>query len=245
VIEQKLVVGRYLELNTPQPVNAGPAVNGFQEVNRQIIHINESKYSAAPVSANNPIAGFAPNLQQRMQIGLQRAGETVQSKINVQRTSATAPGQSPKIHRNFTWLEWLPGVVSEIRPNGVDVLTGPMTGCWVTSYIRNGVHYVGHVGTDMAPNTPNSLAAKAAWNNYVAGVPISAYSGFNPFNDPWTHGPVPQAQPGEANRKTFALVTVEGHFYTVIAYPQANKPSRIRIAGIQRNYSSLPVNGRV
>ena len=197
------------------------------------------------MQANNALQGFNPNFQQRVEIGFQRVGQNVQSQFNRQRTSDVGVGHSPKVHRNFAWLEWLPGVVSEIRPNGVDILTGPMTGCWVTSYLRRGIRYVGHVGTDMAPNTPNSLAAKAAWNNFATGAQIGAYTGFNPFNDPWINGPMPVQQAGEANRKTFALVTAEGHFYTVIAYPQASRPTRIRIAGIQRNNPSLPVNGQI
>jgi hypothetical protein len=74
---------------------------------------------------------------------------------------------------------------------------------------------------------------------------MTAYSGFNPFNDPWAGGPVPLGQPGESARKTFALVTAAGTFHTVIAYPQVNKPTRIRIAGIQQNFSSLAQNGQI
>jgi hypothetical protein len=186
MIEQKLIVGRYLELNTPAPAFAGPAVAGFQEVNAVV-----------------------------------------------------------KTHRNFVWLEWLPGFVSEVQPGGMDVLTGPMSGCWITSYLRGVVHYIGHVGTENLPTSANSIAARNAWNAFAAGVPIGAYSGFNPFNDPWIGGPVPAGLPGESARKTFALVTAAGTFHTVIAYPQLNKPTRIRIAGIQQNFSSLPQNGQI
>lgn len=245
MIEQKLIVGRYLELNTPVPVNARPAANGFQEVTRQILHISKSSSKSAPMAPNNPMAGFNPTFKQKMEIGFQRAGQHVQSQMDRQRTSNVGTGHSPKVHRNFAWLEWLPGVVSEVRPNGVDILTGPMSGCWITTYLRNGVRYVGHVGTDMTPTTPNSIAARTAWNNYACDAQIGAFSGFNPFNDPWTNGAMPAALPGESNRKTFALVTTEGHFYTVIAYPQASQPTRIRIAGIQRNTPSLPVRGQI
>jgi hypothetical protein len=149
-----------------------------------------------------------------------------------------------KAHRNFAWLEWLGGLVSEVRPNGMDVFTGPMSGCWIMSYQRGGVPYIGHVGTVNEHGDPLSIAARSAWNTFAAGVPMGSCLGFNPFNDPWV-GAVPGSQPGEANRKTFALVTAAGTFHTVITYPQANKPSRIRIAGIQQNLSSLPANGQI
>jgi hypothetical protein len=245
MIEQKLIVGRYLELVTPAPVNAGPAVLGFQELNRVVLHIAESESSAAPVAPPNPRPGFNPTLRQRAAIGLQRAGQQIESQFDRQRTSTTGVGAVAKAHRNFAWLEWLPGFVSEVRPAGLDVLTGPMSGCWITAYLKGGVHYIGHVGTDMLHNTPNSIAARNAWNTFAAGVPMGAYSGFNPFNDPWIGAPVPGPMAGEAARKTFALVTAAGTFHTIIAYPQVNKPTRIRIAGIQQNRSSLPANGQI
>ena len=244
MIEQKLIVGRYIELNTPRPVMVGPPVNGFQEVTPVVLHIAESASSAAPVSANNPVPGFNPTFKQKAEIAFQRAGEHIQSQFQRQRVSTTGVGQVAKAHRNFLWLEWLGGLVSEVRPNHMDVLTGPMSGCWIVSYLRGGVHYVGHVGTVMTPTDALSIAARTAWNNFAAAAPIGAYSGFNPFNDPWV-GPVPGPLPGEAARKTFALVAAGGTFHTIIAYPQANKATRIRIAGIQQNTSSLPANGQI
>ena len=244
MIEQKLIVGRYLELNTPTPVNAGPAANGFQEVTSVVLHIEESEYLASPVTPNNPVHGFNPTLAQKAKIGAQRAREHASSQLHRQRTSATGVGAVAKARRNFVWLEWLGGLVSEVQPNGVDVLTGPMSGCWIMEYMRAGVPYVGHVGTVMTALDPLSVAARNSWNAFAAGIPLGARSGFNPFNDPWV-GVVPGPQPGEAARKTFALVTAAGTFHTVITYPQANRPTRIRIAGIQQNPSTLPANGQI
>jgi hypothetical protein len=153
-----------------------------------------------------------------------------------------------KAHRNFAWLEWMRGVVSEIRPQGIDVLTGPMTGCWITSYVRGGVHYIGHVGTEDFPTSPNSIKARNAWNTFAASVPMGAYSGFNPHRDPWNGAPVLPPEPGEISPpKKFALVTSAGTFHTIVAYALQEKKTvtRIRIAGIQQNRSSLPQNGQI
>jgi hypothetical protein len=244
MIEQKLIVGRYLELNTPTPAFAGPAVNGFQEVARVVLHIEQSESMSTPVGPMNVMPGFNPTFKQQVQIGMQRAGQHVQAQFDRQRTSTTGVGAVAKAHRNFIWLEWLPGFVSEVQPQGMDVLTGPMTGCWITAYIRNGIHYIGHVGTENLPTSANSIAAKNAWNTFARGVPMGAFSGFNPTGDPWTAAPV-QPLPGETARKTFALITSDGTFHTVVGYSQVGKPSRIRIAGIQQNRSSLPQNGQI
>lgn len=244
MIEQKLIVGRYLELNTPPPALAGPAVNGFQEVNPIVLHIDKSESSSAPVTPPNPIHGFNPTVMQQAQIGLQRTGEQIKAQFDRQKVSSTGLGAVAKAHRNFVWLEWIGGVVSCIQPHGIDVLTGPMSGCWIVSFLQGGAHYIGHVGTVMTATDANTIAARAAWNNFAGANPRISYSGFNPFNDPWV-GAVPAAQAGEAARKTFALVSTAGTFYTVITYPQINKPNRIRIAGIQQNTDSLPPNGLI
>lgn len=243
MIEQKLIVGRYIELNTPQPTWVGPAAAGFREQNRLIMHIDESESSAAP------IPGFSfPNapLKTQVQLGLQKTAAQVQSQFNRQRVSATGVGQVAKAHRNFLWLEWVPGIVNEVQPLGIDVFTGPMSGCWIVSYMRNNVHYVGHIGTEDDPNTQNSLNAKNSWNAFAAGVPMGAYSGFNPKRD-WV-GPVPLPIAGDASvgrEKFFALVAADGTYHSVCTYPQVNKATRIRIAGIQPFHSTLPQNGQI
>lgn len=244
MIEQKLIVGRYIELVTPPPVFAAAAVNGFREQTAVVLHIEESESLAAPVQASVTMPGFNPTLKQQVAIGLQKTGDQVKAQFDRQRVSATGVGAAAKVHRNFVWLEWMGGIVNEIQPNGLDVLTGPMSGCWIVSYLRGGVHYIGHVGTVMTHADADSIAARNAWNTFAAGVPMGSYSGFNPFNDPWV-GAVPVALPGESARKTFALVTAAGNFYTVITFPQLNKPTRIRIAGIQQNVSTLPANGQI
>ena len=245
MIEQKLIVGRFIELNTPVPVNAAYAAPaGFQPLNRIVLHIEQSESEAKPSTPSNPLPGFNPSLTQKAEIFAKQTAEKIQNQFDRQRTSGTGLGAVAKAHRNFLWQEWIPGLVSEVEMAGVDVLTGPMSGCWIMSYVRNNTRYVGHVGTDNLPTTANSIAAKAAWNAYVAGAAPGSFSGFNPFNDPWA-GPVPQQLPGESARKTFALVTALNVFHTVICYPQTNKPTRIRIAGIQTNNPTLPANGLI
>jgi hypothetical protein len=240
MIEQKLIVGRYIELNNPTPTWVGPAAAGFREQNRIVMHIAESESSAAPTpSFNFPNA----SLGTKIQLGMQKTAADIKSQFARQRVSTTGVGAVAKGRRNFVWLEWVPGIVNEVQPQGTDVFTGPMSGCWITSYVRNGVHYVGHVGTDLDSTTQNSIDATGAWNRYAAGVPMGTYSGFNPFRD-WNGGTPPQL-PGENAVKFFGLVAADGTFHIVVTYPQGNKLNRIRIGGIQQIRSTLPQNGQI
>lgn len=241
MIEQKLIIGRYLELGTWPPTLVGAAANGMQEVTSVVRHIEESGSVGAPVTPFNPI-----NMSLRAQIGVRlgQAKEAVENQFtNRQRVSGTSTGAVAKTYRNFVWLEWLGGVVSMVQPGAVDVLTGPMSGCWITSFLRNGTRHVGHVGTVMTAADPLSVAARTAWNNFAQGLQMGAMSGFNPFND-W-NGAFPLPQPGDGAMKTFAVVTTINTFYTLVTFSQANKPSRVRIAGLQQIQPTLPNNGQI
>lgn len=57
---------------------------------------------------------------------------------------------------------------------------------------------------------PDTVAAKAAWNNFAARQPLGPCTGFDPFNDAYALRPA--ALPGESALNTFALVTGAGQF---------------------------------
>lgn len=241
MLEQKLIVGRYIELGIWPPVLAGAAVNGFQRVTSVVRHLEESASVGAPNAPLNIPAGAS--LRQKFDIRAAQARGMVQNQFNRQRVSGAGVGASAKMHRNFVWLEWLGGWVSEVQPGGVDVLTGPMSGCWITSYLRNGVRCVGHVGTVMNAADPQSVAARTAWNNFAQGLQMGAMSGFNPFND-W-NGAFPAHQAGDGAAKMFALVTSGGAFYAVATFSQAQRANRLRIAGIQQIQPTLRNDGQI
>ncbi len=189
-----------------------------------------------PVQTNNgaAAAGF-----QRLNSCLLHINESTRAYgLFGTKTSTTGAGHVAKAHRNYQWLEWRPGFVSEVAQNHFDVLTGPMSGCWITRYMRGGVQCVGHVGTEHSAASPNSVAAKAAWNGFRAGA-VGAVTGFNPFND-WV-APYPAMNHGKDGApKVFGLVTNTGQFYSVFTYPLLAAPTTIRIAGIQQVANTLP-----
>ena len=100
--------------------------------------------------------------------------------FNKTRTSGILPGQTlnaTKAHRNFRWLHWQPGKVTYLPLAGSDILTGPMSGCWIVIFNMAGVPYVAHIGT-YDPGSPATLQVKAAWAAaFTAGVvqPIAAF----------------------------------------------------------------------
>jgi hypothetical protein len=242
MIEQKLIVDRYLDFVVPTPTFVGPAAAGFREQNPVLLHIEESELSTAPFNPNTFPAAFTPSLKDKAKLALQNAGPQIKSALDIQRTSALGGGHVAKAHRNFVWLGWVPGIVNEIRPNGMDILTGPMSGCWITSYMKGGLQYIGHVGTEDDPNTANSIAAKGAWNTWAAGVFMGSYSGFKPTAD-WV-GAAPPQKSGEFKNKTFGLVTADGDFHIVVGY-QIGSSNRIRIAGIQKTKATLAENSQI
>lgn len=241
---EKLLVGRYLEFNFPPPQLLGPPVKQFQEVSKIMLHLNPPSSEAKPVESK-PLTSMENQtitLQQKLSHLKRQAVDRIGSQFDRQAVSMVKMGETSKEYRNFAWLEWLPGVVSIVKADGRDVLTGPMSGCWVGSIMRGGIRYVAHVGTDMTATTPNSIAAKAGWNSFVGSAPRHAFSAFNPFDATLTSA-LPPAQPGDAPRKCFALVTAQDEFYAIVAYPLVSRPQRMRIALVQKVADSLPPMG--
>jgi hypothetical protein len=139
------------------------------------------------------------------------------------RISSVATGQitkAGKVHRNFKFLPWYQGDIAETALD-YDVLTGPMSGCILTSYIRAGHPVVGHIGTvtvtAAVPATINTNV-KAVWTAFANAHPGDVIGGFNP-----TGGSVaahPKFQPGDVGGETWGLLTTDGRFYAVQVYKQ-------------------------
>jgi hypothetical protein len=210
MLEGKLVVGRYIYGIAGAQRPNGAAVAGFQPMNQQLLHINESTRS---YRGTKPFGA---------------------------KTSATGPGHiAAKPHRNYQWLEYVPGFVSEVPQGGMDVLTGPMSGCWITRYIRAGVQLVGHVGTAADAAHAQTIAAKAAWNGFAGA---GAATGFNPFNAFMAVNPVmpPRRNDEGLQPRIYALVTAAGTFHTVWTWPLQASQTTVRIAAIQQFLNALP-----
>jgi len=211
VLETKLIVGRYLQF-TPapsRPVTGNPPL--FDPVVCPVQSIQES-------SRRDPGASYNPF-----------------RNVGGQRTSTVAAGANPaanKVHRNFKWLPWYEGDISETDLDH-DVLTGPMSGCILVSYMRAGVATVGHVGTvtvtEHVPITINTNV-KALWNGFAAANPADVVGGFNPVDIAIPAHP--PSQPGDSVGQTWGLFTTNGNFYAVQVWVQAGSATDFRIAAV-------------
>jgi hypothetical protein len=132
-----------------------------------------------------------------------------------------------KVHRNFQWLAWFPGAISQVPRESGDVLTGPMSGCWVVIYIKDGKEYVGHIGTaDLG--SPQTKAAKKAWHDFASGAgPGNLIAGFNPAR---AFPTLPAQQKGDGTPEILGLVTKSKELYAVFTYKGdgPNRPYDIR-----------------
>src|SRR5262245_27070643 len=128
MLQQKLIIDRYIDLNLNVP--AIPAFNqgDFVTVTTYDCYLQEST-------------------------GVFKKSSGIQA------------GLGAKAHRNFRWLPWIPGAIAETPLAGVDVLTGPMSGCWLVTYRRGGQTFAGHLGTDVADPT-GTAAVNNAWNAF-------------------------------------------------------------------------------
>ncbi len=148
------------------------------------------------------------------------------------KTSTVHMAAGPKAHRNFKWLPWVSGRISEVALVGSDVLTGPMSGCWLVTYRKpNGVPHAGHLGTDIA-DPIGTAAVNATWNNFALANPGDVIGGFNPLRH-W-NGAIPASKSGDVSApRFFGLFTTANQFHIVVAYQQTTNMNKLRIAGVQ------------
>lgn len=148
------------------------------------------------------------------------------------RVSDFKTGNSGDAHRNFLWLPYIPGFVSEIEQTGnLPVMTGPLSGCPVTRYLRQGKVYVGHVGTSNNATDQQTIDAKRYWNAFVQTVPVHSRSGCNVLRDLTSMGQLNHLAAmgaGDGAIKFWAIVLPNGDFYGMAAYSQFNDQNKKR-----------------
>ncbi len=204
---EKLIEGRYIDLdiktlNTKPPdALAKPPHGSFVDSTTLQLNIQQSVSERTGLFSSTKTSGFAPGVN------------------------------NAKVHRNFNWLKWLPPYIAQIPLGGFDVLTGPMSGCWVITYRWPGAAtdpiYVGHLGTCGMKEWDDGM--KAGWNQFAANNPTALISGFQPnraFADDLN------VAPGEYTN-IFALVTPERRYYAVKLGRVGIQGSKYRIASVK------------
>ena len=152
--------------------------------------------------------------------------ESTKRPLSGGRISTVATGQvtaAKKTHRNFKFLPWYEGDISETALD-CEVLTGPMSGCILVSYIRAGHPMVGHIGTvtvtEASPATINTNV-KAVWTAFANLHPGDVIGGFNPVGATVT--PHPRAQPSDEAGETWGLFTTDHRYFAIQVYKQGQE----------------------
>jgi hypothetical protein len=147
-----------------------------------------------------------------------------------QRVSQIISGENQaKVHRNFQWLGYYGGAVSQVAFDNLDVLSGNFSGCWMMVYKMLGVTYVCHVGTVDDPAHAKSVAAKKGWVDFANANRDAIQRGFNPARA-WTH---PDSRPakidGDGLARIWGLVTAD-ELVSIYLYRGEKDWNRFRIA---------------
>ena len=142
----------------------------------------------------------------------------------------------------FQFLPYQNGKISVVRQVDVDVLSGPMSGCWLVMFLWQGSYYVAHVVTDFESKSSNFLT-KAAWNYWVdTEASVTVIAGFNPYAQ-WCTSPgflsVQPLQGNDAFSKVFGLLTPNRELYSIHTYEQMREGNLYRIAGVIKTRNGL------
>ncbi|WP_395701551.1 hypothetical protein [Aquabacterium sp.] len=114
-----------------------------------------------------------------------------------------------------TWLNYIHGRTATVQAAG-DVLTGFMSGCWITMWNDGGGRKVGHVGTiESAAKTepPNSTVK----NTFAQAMPQNV-QGYNPARafDAGDIMPLLTRMRGTPSAQVLSLVTASNEFYAIL-----------------------------
>lgn len=128
-------------------------------------------------------------------------------------TPISSFGLQMRMTIHYDWCDFATGRTARKAIAGNDVLTGPMSGCYITRYRGGGTNYVGHVGTVGVPNV-DALVKRS----FAAAMPRTA-TGFNPFHA-WDADMAAMSQRHGKAIQFCALVTTAGDFYAIAMMPQ-------------------------
>lgn len=127
---------------------------------------------------------------------------------------------------DYQWLNYVHGRTAWIVSMGSDVLTGPMSGCWICSWTEAGIRRVGHIGTIESKGRhepPNSTVKDRFRTTLRANVhSLHSLRGYNPFVawDPNEMIKIVGAKWKLRNLHTniLSLVTRNNHFYSILMF---------------------------
>lgn len=128
----------------------------------------------------------------------------------------------------YRWVNYVKGQTAYLLSQITDVLTGPMSGCWICSWQEGGQRHVGHLGTvDTAPPSgpPNTTVKQT-----FAARPSLLHSHIRAFNPagPWKQNEVMKVANSIPRTAGFylgqvvALVTTQNRFYSLLMFQKGS-----------------------
>jgi hypothetical protein len=139
------------------------------------------------------------------------------------------------LHKNmgipYTWLNYIHGRTAKVSAQG-DVLTGFMSGCWITTWTDGG-RWVGHIGTveSAGKNEPPNSTVK---NTFVQAMPQNVL-GYNPARafDAGDIMPLLRGMRGTPSAQVLSLVTSGNQFYSILLLERMTERGIWICAGIK------------
>lgn len=164
-----------------------------------------------------------------MPAGLVSIGATARSVVRVSSAART----------QLTWLPYVPGYTNVVKSNGLNVLSGPFSGCYMIKFMLRGEAYTGHVATPEAKTSWNAFAQGLQNNDIVRGFkPANHLMGANTTAVKSSDG-----RNGDDAWKIFGLITSTNELYTIFAFSQKMNgiimPTVHRIAYISQKVAPM------
>lgn len=121
--------------------------------------------------------------------------------------------------QEFLILPYAPGGINFTGTTGLDVLSGPFSGCWMARYKLKGAYNVCHVATPECNTKWAELKQSGEITEVTEFKPANALMELAGSGFKFTSGP-----------QTYGLVTSTGQFQSLLCYPNGKVLTVFRIA---------------
>ena len=160
-------------------------------------------------------------------------GQTTAISAKVQSDLKPLPVIGPLTSKtwHFTFLKYIGGAVT-IAPLTGDILTGPMTGCYLCTYKESGANHLAHIGTANAPDSTETIDVKNKWKAFVARPEVTGVMGASPY-DLYTNAEYQNAMTCGVAPMTCGYFTPGGQAYALLLAPTDNQQSLVKVAGVK------------
>ncbi len=153
-IQRKLKVGEYFQ---------------FPNMQAQLADAGVVTKSCSRLTIGDSTRGASIVAKGAASLGGMRVAAEAEATPSKKRSIARGENAA-KAHRNFIWMPWVQGAVNYAEQQGLDVMSGPFTGCYMIRYKEPGATTAWPTSTHRPRSRPGTPSRHRLSSRSVPGI---------------------------------------------------------------------------